>query len=213
MSGWDRYDELRARISALSDENARLKQLLTSMYEVTVQAVSQGVAPAFNLATLHGMMAAVGSPPGTPRRQNRSWRVPLLDLDAVGEGDIEVDAMDAGSFSGLTDYARSFLNLLRDCGLITVSEASSALGLFPTVVEVVVGDIARWARQQRRPPPHEETTVSGELAWVWRDDIAIEPVPIVQMPRSLHGLEHDPVDSSPMLAMAPPRSLLSLETI
>lgn len=209
MSGWDRYDEQRARINALSEENARLKQLLTSMYEVTVQAVSQGVAPTFNLATLHGMMAAAGSPPGTPRRQNQPWRVPLLTIDVLGADEIEVPT---GPFASLTNYAQAFLNLLRDCGLVTVSEASSALGLVPAVMQLVASGIARWAHQQGRPLPHEEITVSGELAWVWRDDIAvIEPPSMVQMPRSLHGLEHDPVDSSPMLAMAPPRSLLSLE--
>lgn len=71
--------------------------------------------------------------------------------------------------AGLTGNTRRFLQLLRERGTLTLSEAQKALGIAsPKAVGGITGAIGRWAPAKGLELPYQMfTTPAGERAWRW----------------------------------------------
>ncbi|MCB9543665.1 MAG: hypothetical protein H6703_14625 [Myxococcales bacterium] len=83
------------------------------------------------------------------------------------------DDADAGAryrefLANLPERSQKFIDLVRDRGQLTITEAMDALGIdVPKAMGGITGSIGRWAPVRGVPIPYEATTIEGERAWKW----------------------------------------------
>jgi hypothetical protein len=108
------------------------------------------------------------APPTNGRKTRGAAKAAEAPAPAAASDDGDATARYREFVVNLPERSQKFIDLVRDRGRLTITEAMDALGIdVPKAMGGITGSIGRWAPVRGVPIPYKATTIEGERAWEW----------------------------------------------
>lgn len=167
-------------------QNPRVAQALSELM-LSLAGASKGAAPAAGDGRRRGRGAAATSaapaaatataraadtaaePKRRGGRRARAAAAPAASAATTGGGSKNEAARYQSFIEGLPKPSRTFLDLIREHGELTLAEAVKELGItVPKAIGGITGSLSRWARERNVALPFEAgKNAAGERVWRW----------------------------------------------